>query len=231
MGKRKSNTNTADDAAMDAAMAAFMSMPTPGTKKQKKEKKKKKVVKVVKKTDDNAPPQQALSVIDLFGEDTPWTTVLHAILMDADKRKLKRRDDQLLRPHGSIPGVYVDGGESSVYINSVCHKLPEFHWHTNTMKKFQSWFAQRDHPLFEVVSDAKLRQDVIAFRNGLPYTRVHYAHRRFHYALLRPRVHRDTEGYCDATMGLSASNSIEGTGSKEHAGDIDRSPILPTWSR
>ena len=72
MGKRKSNTVTADDVAMDEAMAAFMSMPAPGTKKKKvhKEKKKKKVVKVVKKTDDNAPPQQALSVIDLFGEDT-----------------------------------------------------------------------------------------------------------------------------------------------------------------
>lgn len=82
----------------------------------------------------------------------------------AKERFLKRYDEHTMKPHPSIPGVYIQDEKNDDFMNKI---LKEYEFaETRSMKNMCEWFNSNDHKQFELLTDAKMRRDVISFENG-----------------------------------------------------------------
>jgi hypothetical protein len=76
----------------------------------------------------------------------------------------KRQGGFLVKPHATIPGVFCQADEDSVFINRV---LKPYHLFRGAcMSKLQLWFNCVDHPKFELLTPTKMNRSVISFLNG-----------------------------------------------------------------
>ena len=88
---------------------------------------------------------------------------LYLLRMAGQQRCLKRMDGWTLKPHASIPGVFVRYEEDTIFINSV---LKGKHLYRGaSMKKLLEWFSTIDHPRFELLTSEKMNRNVISFQN------------------------------------------------------------------
>jgi hypothetical protein len=128
------------------------------------QKKKKKSKKESKKESKNGDHDDA--VVALVGGKLAWHQLIYRMLSSAKAKNLRRTEDHVLVPHPTVKGVFLEFQEAENYINAVCKGMPELCQQSNTMQRLINFFEHIDHEYFPIVSDANLRQDVIAFRNG-----------------------------------------------------------------
>ena len=69
-----------------------------------------------------------------------------------------------MKPHASIPGVFCQAEEDTEFINRV---LKPYHLYgCGSVKRLQEWFLSIDHPMFELLTPAKMNTNAISFLNG-----------------------------------------------------------------
>ena len=88
---------------------------------------------------------------------------VYLLYRNAQMNHFKRLHDNVMRPHKTIPGVYVEYEKSNDYINRV---LKNNYGGTFRMNPLDEWFCQVDHPKFELLTYSKMNKSVISFQNG-----------------------------------------------------------------
>lgn len=94
----------------------------------------------------------------------PFMKQVYFLYRHAQLNGLKRQDGYTMTPHGTIPGVFVRADDADAYINSVLRD--EFGSTEIYIKKLSEWFDRTDHPMFPILTQAKMNHGVISFTNG-----------------------------------------------------------------
>ena len=89
---------------------------------------------------------------------------LYLLAREGQLKGFKREGEWLMEPHNLIPGVFMRTDEDCEYINRA---LKGYHlFRGGNMKKLQQWFSSVDHPMFELLTPAKMKTGAISFLNG-----------------------------------------------------------------
>ena len=94
---------------------------------------------------------------------TDFMRCVYVMSRVAKSCKLKRLDDYVYAPHGTIPGVYVQGIAAMDFIDRELTKSAFFA--SVKTKDLVEWFETKGHPDFELLRGSSFA-NVIAFRNG-----------------------------------------------------------------
>jgi hypothetical protein len=94
---------------------------------------------------------------------TPLERIAYACVRTAMESNLKRLDGHVLKPHRTIPGVFIAGADMREFANNVSIKsyLP-----IPNMDKFEAWFQTTDHPRFPLLFRKSFNDSAISFRDG-----------------------------------------------------------------
>ena len=89
---------------------------------------------------------------------------LYLLAREGQVKGFKRKDDYVMKPHTTIPGVFHRGEKDSDFINRV---LKPYHlFRGASVKDLQRWFSSVDHPKFELLTPTKINATAISFLNG-----------------------------------------------------------------
>jgi hypothetical protein len=94
----------------------------------------------------------------------PFMKQVYYLYRHAQLNGLKRQDGYSMTPHNAIPGVFVRADDADAYINSVLRD--ELGSAEVYIKKLGEWFDRTDHPMFQILTQAKMNHGVISFTNG-----------------------------------------------------------------
>ena len=113
------------------------------------------------------PTEEDMAILDgpkqLKKIKTDFLRCVYLLSRSAKLQKLKRMDDNVYRPHPSIPGVYVPAEEHLEFINKTLLTSPYFM--SVKTDDLTTWMKTKDHVHFELLCVSKFA-NVIAFRNG-----------------------------------------------------------------
>ena len=94
---------------------------------------------------------------------TDFLRCVYLLSRAAKLHKLKRMDENVYRPHPTIPGVYVPGEQHLEFANKTLLTSPFFM--SVKSDDLVTWMKTKDHQHFELLCLSKFA-NVIAFRNG-----------------------------------------------------------------